>query len=180
MKRGFELKRALFCAVACLLLLSIPAMSQQRKRTTTTSKRSARTTASQPAANALHEGASRVAEKIKVLSRFIYLLGRVSSSLETADDLAKRNEASPAAMQQVEQRKADVKTTLRNVREGLDELEIYFRTTPDLQRYYTRLAGVAAGAATAEDLAAANQFDRAGRSLLEVVNRLADVLLEMR
>jgi hypothetical protein len=179
MKRGFELKRALFCAVACLLLVYAPAMSQQRKRTTT-GKRSARTTASQPATNAMREGAGRVAEKIKVLSRFIYLLGRVSSSLETADELAKRNEATPAAMQQIEQRKADVKTTLRNVREGLDELEIYFRTTPDLQRYYTRLAGVAAGAATAEDLAAANQFDRAGRSLLEVVNRLADVLLEMR
>ena len=180
MKRGFELRRALFCAVACLLLLSVPALSQQRRRTTTGGKRSGRTAAAQPAANSVREGASRVAEKVKVLSRFLYLLGRVSSSLETADDLAKRNEASPAAIQQIETRKAEVKTTLRNVREGLDELEIYFRTTPDLQRYYTRLAGVAAGAATAEDLAAANQFDRAGRSLLDVVNRLADVLLEMR
>jgi hypothetical protein len=179
MKRGFELKRALLCAAACLLLLSVPAMSQQRRRTT--SKRTTRTTTTaQPGTSGLREGASRVGEKVKVLTRFLYLLGRVSSSLETADDLARRNEASPAAIQQMEKQKQDVKTTLRNVREGLDELEIYFRTTPDLQRYYTRLAGVAAGAATAEDLAAANQFDRAGRSLLEVVNRLTDVLLEMR
>jgi hypothetical protein len=121
-----------------------------------------------------------VAEKIKVLTRFLYLLGRVSSSLETADDLARRNEASPAAVEQVQKRKTEVKTTLRNVREGLDELEIHFRSTPDLQRYYTKLAGVASGAARAEDQAAANRFDQAGRSLLDVVNRLADVLLEMR
>lgn len=178
MKRGFELKRALWCAVACLLLLSVPALSQQRRRTT--GKRTTRTATTQPGTSNVREGASRVGEKVKVLTRFLYLLGRVSSSLDTADDLARRNEASPAAIQQMEKQKQDVKTTLRNVREGLDELEIYFRTTPDLQRYYTKLAGVAAGAATAEDLAAANQFDRAGRSLLEVVNRLTDVLLEIR
>jgi hypothetical protein len=178
MKRGFELKRALVCAVACLLLLCVPALSQQRRRTT--SKRTTRTATAQPGTASAREGAGRVAEKVKVLTRFLYLLGRVSSSLDTADDLARRNEASPAAIQQMEKQKQDVKTTLRNVREGLDELEIYFRTTPDLQRYYTRLAGVAAGAATAEELAASNQFDRAGRSLLDVVNRLTDVLLEMR
>jgi hypothetical protein len=65
------------------------------------------------------------------------------------------------------------------VREGLDKLELDFRSNPELNRYYIKLAGVASGAAKAEDLAAANQFDQAGRSLLEVVNRLADVLLEM-
>jgi hypothetical protein len=178
MKRGFELKRALVCAVACLLLMSVPALSQQRRRTA--GKRTTRTAGAQPGTGSAREGANRVAEKVKVLTRFLYLLGRVSSSLDTADDLARRNEASPAAIQQMEKQKQDVKTTLRNVREGLDELEIYFRTTPDLQRYYTRLAGVAAGAATAEDQAASNQFDRAGRSLLDVVNRLTDVLLEMR
>ncbi|MDX6613433.1 MAG: hypothetical protein QOD75_2619, partial [Blastocatellia bacterium] len=67
-----------------------------------------------------------------------------------------------------------------NVREGLDNLELHFRTTPGLESYYARLAGVAAGAAKAEDLAARNQFDQAGRTLLEVINQLTDVLLEMR
>jgi hypothetical protein len=38
-------------------------------------------------------------------------------------------------------------------------LEIDFRNTPELQPYYIKLAGVAAGAATAEEQAAANQFD---------------------
>ena len=177
MKKRFGLKRACILAVACLMLLPASALSQQRRRTT---KRSTRATATQPKTDNLREGASRVAEKVKVLTRFLYLLGRVSSSLEAADDMARRNEASRAAVEQIQQKKAEVKTTLRNVREGLDELEIHFRTTPDLQRYYTKLAGVASGAATAEDQAAANRFDQAGRSLLDVVNRLTDVLLEMR
>jgi type II secretory pathway pseudopilin PulG len=177
MKDGFGLKRACILSIACLMLLPVTAWSQQRRRTT---KRSTRAATTQNRTDSVREGANRVNEKIKVLTRFLYLLGRVSSGIETADEMARRNETSQAAIERTQQSKAEVKATLRNVREGLDELEIHFRTTPELQRYYIRLAGVAAGAATAEEQAGANQFDRAGRSLLEVVNRLADVLLEMR
>ena len=180
MKRGFGFKRACILAVACLLLLPASALSQQRRRTTTTTtKRSTRAAAKQPGISA-HEGASRVAEKIKLLTRFLYLYGGLSSGFQTADELARRNEATPAAIEQMEKRKADVRVNILKWREGLDELEIYFRTTPELQRYYINLAGVAASAAAAEEEAAANQFDKAGRSLLAVVNRLTDVLLEMR
>jgi hypothetical protein len=92
----------------------------------------------------------------------------------------RRTQPSPAVAEQQRRNKATLKSSLQSVREGLDKLEIQFRTTPELQPYYIKLAGVAAGAASAEDLAAANQYDRAGRSLLEVVNRLTDVLLLMR
>jgi hypothetical protein len=108
------------------------------------------------------------------------LLGGVAKGLEGVDDATRRNEASPAIVEQATRSKATVRTSIRNVREGLDKLEIDFRTTPELQRYYIKLAGVASGAADAEELAAANQFDKAGRTLLEVVNHLTDVLLEMR
>ncbi len=178
MKKLFGLRRACILALACLILMPAVAQSQERRRRTT-NRRSTRATAAQKT-DSVREGSNRVAEKIKLLTRFIYLLGRVSTGFETADELARRNETTPAGVEKTEQSKREVKATLRNVREGLDELEIYFRTTPDLQRYYTRLAGVAAGAATAEEQAARNQFDQAGRSLLTVVNRLADVLLEMR
>jgi len=180
------LKRALVLATACLILLPAIALSQTRRRTASGrgSRSSSTTTTGSNTQRAGDEtradGAARVAAQVKVLTRFIYLLGRISTGFETADDLARRNEASPAAVEQTQRSKAQVKGTLRDVREGLDNLEIHFRTTPELQRYYTRLAGVAAGAANAEDQAAANQFDRAGRSLLDVVNRLTDVLLEIR
>ncbi len=143
----------------CVLLLSTPALAQTRSRTT--SRRA-------------------VADQIKNLSRFVYLLGGVAKGIEQVDEAARKNEASPTALQQNDQNKATVKSSLRNVREGLDALEIYFRSTPGLEGYYRKLVGSASGAASAEELATAGRFDQAGRTLLGVVNRLTDVLLQMR
>ena len=177
------MKRALTLSIICLMLLPVSALSQNRQRTTSKrstpkSSRASNTTSTSTART--NEGAIRIADQIKVLSRFLYLLGGISKGIEAADAAVRAGEATPAQVEQTERSKATVKNSLRNVREGLDKLEIDFRTNPDLLRYYTRLAGVAAGAATAEEQAAANQFEQAGRSLLAVVNRLTDVLLEMR
>ncbi|HKC64843.1 MAG TPA: hypothetical protein VKB86_14470 [Pyrinomonadaceae bacterium] len=176
------MKRAAILSIICLLLLPAVAFAQGRQRTTTrrNTQKTTRTDTSQKTADARTDGAKRVADQIKILTRFLYLLGGVSKGIEAADAAAQRGEANQAQIDQTNQSKASVKDSLRNVREGLDKLEIDFRATPELQRYYTSLAGVAAGAASAEDQAAAGQFDQAGRSLLGVVNRLTDVLLEMR
>ena len=151
--------------------------SQTRKRTTARSTN--RAAPAKKVSDAQRQGATRVADQIKNLTRFIYILGGVAKGIESVDEAVRRNEASPALVQQAQKNKESVRTSIQSVREGLDKLEIDFRTTPDLQRYYIKLAGVAAGAATAEQQAGANQFDQAGRSLISVVNRLTDVLLEM-
>jgi len=166
----------------CILLLSTAVFAQTRSRTTKRGTQSAKTqkTSPRPGAEARTNGATRVADQIKNLTRFVYLLGGVAKGIEQVEEAARKNEASPAALQQNEQNKAVVKTSLRNVREGLDQLEVYFRGTPELEGYYLKLAGSASGAATAEDQAAAGHFDQAGRTLLGVVNRLTDVLLAMR
>ena len=163
-------------AVALVVLSPATGFAQTRKRTTAKSGR----TAAPPAGQAQRAGAARVADEIKILTKFIYLLGGVAKSLEVADDAARRNEASAANIDQAKQGKATVRASIQSVRERLDKLEIDFRATPELQRYYIQLAGVASAAANAEDLAAANQFDKAGRTLLDVVNHLTDVLLAMR
>ena len=168
---------ALILAAALAMIILAPAGSfaQTRKRTATKSTRAAA-----PAAGEVQrQGATRVADQIKILTRFIYLLGGVAKGLEGVDDATRRNEASAAIVDQAKQSKATVRASIQNVREGLDKLEIDFRSTPELQRYYIKLAGVASKAATAEELAANNQFDKAGRMLLDVVNQLTDVLLEM-
>jgi hypothetical protein len=172
------LKRTTALLIATIILSPATSFSQTRGRTTT--KPSSRAAKTAKPSDALRDGATRVADHIKNLTRFVYLLGGVAKGIESVDDAAGRNEASPAILEQAKRNKVSVKTSIQSVREGLDALEIKFRTTPELERYYIKLAGVAAGAATAEDLAAANQFDRAGRGLLEVVSRLADVLVEMR
>ncbi|HBB88684.1 MAG TPA: hypothetical protein DC047_13825 [Blastocatellia bacterium] len=163
--------------IIAVVLFPVTASAQSRKRTTTKSSRSS---AAPKASDVERAGAQHVADQIKTLTKFIYLLGGVAKGLEGVDDAARRNEASPAIIDQAAKNKATVRNSIQNVREGLDKLEIDFRTTPELQRYYIKLAGVASGAANAEDQAAANQFDKAGRTLLDVVNRLTDVLLEMR
>ena len=162
-----------------LLLAPSSAFSQTRNRSTSRQK-PAPAAATQRAAQVRTQGATRVADQIKFLTKFIYLLGGVTSSIAAVDEAARRNEASPTVIQQNQQSKAQVKTSIQGFRETLDKLEIDFRATPELQPYYIKLAGVASGAATAEERAAANQFDAAGRQLLNVINRLTDVLLLMR
>ncbi|HKO36625.1 MAG TPA: hypothetical protein VJV21_09115 [Pyrinomonadaceae bacterium] len=175
------MNRLVIIAAACMLLLPITAFSQTRTRRSITPKRSTtQTSTADQAAEIRMAGATKVADQVKILTRFLYLLGGVAKGIEQIDEAAKKNEASPTALQQNEQNKTTVKTSLRNVREGLDALEIYFRSTPGLQSYYLRLAGSASGAADAEAQAAMGQFDQSGRTLLGVVNRLTDVLLIMR
>ena len=169
---------ALLIAAAFLFPITVNSQSRTRRSTPKSPRAS-----SMPAksSDVRSDGAKRVADQIKVLTRFIYLLGGVAKGLEAFDDDAARgNQTSPTVIEQVKRNKQSVRTSIQNVRDGLDALELHFRTTPELQRYYIKLAGSAAGASNADDQAAANQFDRAGRTLLEVVNRLTDVLLEMR
>ena len=170
------MQRIIALLIVTTILFPVTSLAQTRKRTTTKSTH----TVAPKAGEVQRAGAARVADQIKALTRFIYILGGVAKGLETVDDATQRNEASATIIDRAKQNKASVRASIQTVREGLDKLEIDFRATPELQRYYIKLAGVAAGAANAEDLAAANQFDKAGRTLLEVVNHLTDVLLEMR
>jgi hypothetical protein len=173
------LKRIAITLLATLLIGSSSALSQTRSRSNKPKPPTAQQQA-QRSSQVRTQGATRVAEQVKNLARFTYLLGGITSTIAAVDDAGKRNEVSAAGLQQNQERKATVKSSFRGFREGLDKLEIDFRNTPELQPYYIKLAGVAAGAATAEEQANANQFDAAGRTLLNVINRLADVLVIMR
>ena len=165
--------------LAIVFLAPSTAFSQTRNR----SSRQKPTTAAanqQRVAQARTAGATRLADEIKSLSTFIYLLGGVNSGIAAVDEAVRRNEATPALVQKNQDSKTTVKSSIQNFRVRLDKLETDFRATPELQPFYIKLAGSAAGAAAAEEQAAANQFDRAGRTLLSVIGRLTDVLLLMR
>jgi hypothetical protein len=169
--------------LGCLLLLLTPAenSAQPRQRRTSAPKRPAATTtrgrrpaaATSNAALALQDGRQRVGEKIKQISNFVYLYGRFSKDFESAVGPGGQPDATANAL------KNRLVSSLQDIREGLDGLELHFRTTPELERFSIRLSGVALGAANAEQQATANRLDAAGRSLLEVINRLTDVLQEM-
>lgn len=168
-------------AIALLILIFVApttALGQTRRRTTPRSRPAQPST--QRVSQVRTAGATRVADQIKLMTRFVYLLGGIANGIATVDEAARRNEASPELLQRNQQNKVTVRTSIQGFREGLDKLEIDFRATSDLQPYYIKLAGSAAGAAKAEEQAAANQFDAAGRTLLTVINRLTDVLVVMR
>lgn len=171
-------KRITTASLAVVLIVPAATLGQTRSRSNRA--RTAPKTTTQPASAARTAGATRVADEIKALTRYLYVLGGVNSGIAALDDAARRNEASPQLIQKNQESKVAVKTTIQNFRERLDKLETDFRATPELQPYYIKLAGSAAGAATAEEQAAANQFDAAGRTLLTVINRLTDVLVIMR
>ena len=163
----------------CVLLICTTVVGQSRSRRT--SKRPSTTTATKNAAAEAataaerSKGATTIANQIRNLTTFLYLLGGVAKSIETLDAAAKTGQASPTN----EKNKAQLRASFGDFRAGLDALETYFRTTPDLQPYYVKLAGSASGAANAEAQANAGHFDQAGRTLLGVVGRLADVLVAM-
>jgi len=171
-------KRIATASLITLLIVPAATLGQTRGRSSRQRPAPKPTTSAVSAARTA--GATRVADQIKLMTKFIYLLGGVTSGIAAVDEAARRNEASPQVLQQNQGNKAQVKRSIQDFREGLDKLETDFRATPDLQPYYIKLAGSASGAATAEEQAAANQFDAAGRTLLTVINRLTDVLVIMR
>lgn len=170
--------KSFFAAAA--LCLSLPlasapdASAQTRNRRTTPARRRATTAAPQPAAVQTQTNAARIklSDQIKNLTRFVYLYGRISKDLE---NVSAQTESAEIARRS----KAALLTNFSNFREGLDLLERDFRFSPGLSRHYQMLQGAAQKVADAEAQVSANQYDRAGRLLLEVVNQLTDVLLEM-
>jgi glutamine synthetase type III len=175
------LRKAFAFVLICLLtLLSTNVNSQTRRRNTAKRRTSATSAATEKSAADIKAGAAEVSTQIKTLTQFIYLLGGVVKGIEAVDQAVGKNEASPAAKEQNERNKTRVRDSLRSVREGLDKLESDFRFHPTLKTYFPYLSGVAHTAEAAENQAAANRFDEAGRSLLKAVGQLADALAAMR
>lgn len=180
---SFISKRARFAVFAALLLVffvsaASHAQAQTRRRSTTTRRT---TTAARPKnAAAIAEGRNRLANQLKLLTQFVYLYGRISTNVEATDEQIRRGALPAEARASVNQSRASLRNNLQNVREGIEAMEQYFRTTPGLEKYYTQLAGVSAAASDAEELAASNQLDLAGRKLVNIASQLADVLADMQ
>ena len=168
--------KRIIAGICILICLATASIAQTRKRQTTKKPATTSKTATDEASAAARtDGANRVANQIKNLSRFLYLVGGVVKGIEAIDAASKDGQTSPTN----EKNKVQLRSSFTDFRVGLDSLEVYFRSTPELQPYYTKLVGSASGAATAEQQAAAGQFNQACNTLLGVVGRLTDVLVAM-
>jgi len=173
-------KQALIVILVCIVMLPSSAASQTKKRSS--AKSSSKAAAAEKQLAEVRAGRERIATQIKTLTQFLYLLGSISKGIETAELANRNHEQSSIALpsDQIEKNKVRVKESIRNVRTGLDQLESSFRNNAALYTYYPSLSGVAGLGQTAENQAGTNNFDQAGRTLINAVNKLADALASIR
>lgn len=165
-------------AAACLLLAlsaaapDAAAQTRSRTRRPSSTQRRPAPAASRLDQTRLNTQRLELATLSKDLTRFLYLYGRLSKDMELTSQTGASEAAGGA--------KAGLVENVRAMRDRLDKLEGQFRFARGLESQYQTLRGVSASADQAAQQVAANQFDRAGRTLLDVANRLTDVLLDMQ
>ncbi|MGI8789033.1 MAG: hypothetical protein ACR2HG_14930 [Pyrinomonadaceae bacterium] len=157
----------------CLLCLAFSAQAQKRKPTNKTPKTDA--TALTNSAE-IKAGAEKVATQIKNLSKFVYSLGDVARVTEDLDREIADGKASRNAPALNAKNKQAVVTTIRNLHAGFAALEVEFRTKPALKNYLFQIQGISDMTGIAEDQAAAGQLTNAGKTLLQVIEKLTDTL----
>lgn len=171
------MKPLIIKAAVCLLIFTCvsalaPAQTRTRRSSSSQSKK-------KPAAASRLDQTRFNAQRLELaglskdLTRFLYLYGRLSKDLELTAGQTGSGDAAGQA-------KAGLVRSIGDMRDRLDQLESRFRFEEGLRTQYQTLQGVSARADEAAQAASANRFDQAGRILLEVANRLTDVLLEMQ
>ena len=174
------MKRAFILVLTCILLSTTAANSQTRRRRTAKRPATASTSYAEKQQAEIRAGRTRIAVQIKALTQFLYLLGGISKTIESAEQANHNSGPSQLTPEQIEQTKTRIKESIKNVRAGLEELERGFRFNPALTTFYPSLSGVAVLAKTAEGQASSNNFDQSGRTLLKAVDKLTDALVAMR
>jgi hypothetical protein len=124
--------------------------------------------------------AKAIAEQIRNVSKFLYLYGKVANGLEIADDLTKRGEMTPAAAAKNKQSRDALIANISGLRAGIDNVAKTFQANPRLQVQYLKISYAAEAATNAERMAAAGQFDEAGKALVTAIERLTDTMLALR
>ena len=161
--------------MACLLCLTFSANAQKR-RTTSKKPKPAATATTTFAATEIKAGAEKVSIQLKNVSKFIYNLGGVARVIEDLDKEIAAGKASRNAPDLNARNKQAVVTTIANLRAGLVALEIEFRTKPALRNYLFKIQGISDMSGTAEDQASGGQLTQSGKTLLLVIEKLADTL----
>ena len=175
--------KRLILVVLALVLVAPMAVSAQRRRTpsksTTAQKSAAAAAAAKQAQEDVATGRQRIAAQVKTLTQFLYLLGGINKTIESADRAAGRAADPSGAAAKTQRSKDTVVDSIANVRAGLAKLESDFQANTNLAKYAPLIDGISLTAQAAEGQAASGKFDDAGRTLLTVVNKLADAQTEM-
>lgn len=171
---------ALVCLLICLLANLSTFGQTKRKNTRPKPRTPAPAPEPTPPPVNLSAEAAFVAEQLKIISRFVYVYGKIANGLELAEEQLRRGELSEAAQANNRKTKEAVVNNISGVRTGLETLARRFQANARLQVQYLKLSYAAESAANAERLVSTGRFDEAGKSLVQAVERLADVMLALR
>lgn len=167
-----------FFVVTLLLSCCVASTEAQRRRGSSSAARSgqrpARRTPRAPARSStaaeLADARTRLADQVKVLSRFLYLYGRVSATIEATERGGGATEQSRAALV----------ANFRNIRGGLEDLSTRFDAAPALSGQALRVGNASDLATRAEAQLVAGNLDEAGRTLVTALTNLTDALAALR
>ncbi|MCI0387468.1 MAG: hypothetical protein MOB07_01685 [Acidobacteria bacterium] len=124
--------------------------------------------------------ASQVAMQIKNISNFIYVYGKIVNSLEVADEQVKNKQTSPEIQARNQKSKDALILRISDLQAGLENMAKSFKANPRLQVQYLKLTYATDAVINAKRLAAAGRYEEAGKSLVLVIERLADTVISMR
>lgn len=160
----------LVAILTCVFFFNFSVTAQKRKPTT---KKPVTTSVN---TSDVREGVSKTAIQLKNVSLFVYRYGKVVTGLDLAEKDAR---AGKISANQHERSKQTVVKTIMDLRAGLAELEVMFRTKNGLKPYLANIQGISETCGQAEDQALAGQFDEAGKTLLTIIEKLTDALVAM-
>ena len=166
-------------AVLLLIMCTMPVVLVAQKKPAPQPRR--RTTAPTPTPTPiLRAAATKVADQLKIVTRFVYLYGKITNGLEFADEKTKAGEAKPDVTAKIQQGAKAVVASIAGLKEGINKVAMELKTDDRLQVHYLKLTSATDAISNAEQLAAAGRFDEAGKALVLAVEKLADWLNEAR
>lgn len=118
----------------------------------------------------------KVSNQLANVKQFIDVLGPIAQGIETLDQSNQTKPLPKATFDKNEANKQKVVAAIRNLKEGLSNLETEFRTKPDLQKYLASIQGITDLASQSEDSAIAGKFVAAKEPLRTVSQKLSDAM----
>ncbi|MFN7927100.1 MAG: hypothetical protein U0Y68_03995 [Blastocatellia bacterium] len=172
------MNRALLSVIILLLLLPTATLAQKKKRTTAPKAKPA-APAPAPTPDTRAE-ATQVANTLKALTKFIFLYGKIVNGLEVADEQSKKGRLAPRVIEQNVENKNGVINGIGGLKTQVDALGKVLQANPRLQVPYINLAGVTQKIVDAQELVRSNQYNDAGLSLVTAIERLTDILMQVK
>jgi hypothetical protein len=129
--------------------------------------------------NEIREGAEKVSIQLKNVSKFVYLLGGIARGIEDIEKEAKGGKVSRATLDKNQTYKQNVIASIQGLRAGLIQLEADFRVKPKLKLYLQSIQGITEISGKAEDQATNGEMVNAGKTLLQIIEKLTDTLVAL-